>query len=142
MPSGADYPGFAVNSVVISRGRDAVRGALALPAAYSMAFLRQGTEDLLLWMLSTKMMPAVGVLIPIYLLFRVRSLLDTRSGLMIMYTLMNLPIAVWMLFTFFKEIPKEILEAARMDGAAAAGNDVICYCRSPCRGLPRPRCCH
>ena len=75
------------------------------------------TKDLLLWMLSTKMMPAVGVLIPIYLLFRDLGAIDSRWGLTVVYTLMNLPIVVWMLYTFFKEVPKEILEAGRMDGA-------------------------
>jgi len=57
------------------------------------------------------------VLVPIYLIFRDTGLLDTRTGLVIVLTLMNLPIVVWMLYTYFKEIPGEILEAARMDGA-------------------------
>jgi sorbitol/mannitol transport system permease protein len=68
-------------------------------------------------MLSTKMMPPVGALIPVYLLFRDFGLLDTRSGLILVLFLMNLPIVVWMLYTYFKEIPVDILEAARMDGA-------------------------
>ena len=68
-------------------------------------------------MLSTKMLPAVGVLVPIYLLFKRAGLLDTRTGLVIVLMLSNLPIMVWMLFSYFKEIPREILEAARMDGA-------------------------
>ena len=63
------------------------------------------TKDLLLWMLSTKMMPAVGVLVPMYLLFRDTGLLDTRTGLIIVLTLSNLPIVVWMLYSFFKEVP-------------------------------------
>ncbi len=71
-----------------------------------------------MWMLSTKMLPPVGVLIPIYLLFRDAGLLDTRLGLVIVLTLINLPIIIWMLFTYFREIPGEILEAARMDGAS------------------------
>ena len=75
------------------------------------------TKDLLLWMLSTKMMPPVGALIPIYLLFRDMGLLDSRGGLIVVLFLLNLPILIWMLFTYFKEIPGEILEAARMDGA-------------------------
>ncbi len=70
-----------------------------------------------MWMLSTKMMPPVGVLVPMYLLFRDTGLLDTRTGLTGLMTLVNLPIVVWMLFTYFKEIPTDILEAARMDGA-------------------------
>ena len=71
-----------------------------------------------MWMLSTKMMPAVAVLVPIYLIFRDTGLLDSRIGLMIMLMLINLPIVVWMLYTYFREIPGEILEAARMDGAS------------------------
>jgi sorbitol/mannitol transport system permease protein len=72
-------------------------------------------------MLSTKMLPPVGVLVPIYLLFRTAGLLDTRTGLIAIYALMNLPIVVWMLFTFYKEVPQEILEAGRMDGARTLG---------------------
>jgi len=71
-----------------------------------------------LWMLSTKMLPPVGVLVPIYLIFRDGGLLDTRIGLTIVFALINLPIVVWMLYTYFKEVPGEILEAARMDGAS------------------------
>jgi sorbitol/mannitol transport system permease protein len=68
-------------------------------------------------MLSTKMLPAVGVLVPIYLLARDSGMLDTRTGLILIFTLSNLPIVVWMLYSFFKEVPHEILEASRMDGA-------------------------
>jgi sorbitol/mannitol transport system permease protein len=67
-------------------------------------------------MLSTKMLPPVGVLVPIYLIFRDTDLLDTVTGLVIVDTLMNLPIVVWMLFSFFRDIPRDILEAAHMDG--------------------------
>ena len=114
----ADYLSFALNSVAISVGATLLALALAVPAAYAMAFhATERTRGTLLWMLSTKMLPSVGVLVPIYLLFRTLGLLDTRTGLIIVYTLMNLPIVVWMLFTFFKEVPNEILEAGRMDGA-------------------------
>ena len=70
-----------------------------------------------MWMLSTKMMPAVAVMIPLYLLFQRLGLIDTKIGLVVALMLMNLPIIIWMLYTYFKEIPGEILEAARMDGA-------------------------
>ncbi|MCB1399427.1 MAG: carbohydrate ABC transporter permease [Rhodobacteraceae bacterium] len=107
------------NSVVISVGSTLCALAIAIPAAWAMAFVPgRRTKDVLMWMLSTKMMPAVGVLVPIYLIFRDFGLLDTRIGLVIVLTLMNLPIVVWMLYTYFKEIPSEILEAARMDGAS------------------------
>jgi sorbitol/mannitol transport system permease protein len=114
----ADYIHFALNSVIISVGATLLAILIAVPAAYAMAFFPgKRTKDLLLWMLSTKMMPAVGVLVPIYLIFKNLGAIDTRWGLIIVYMLMNLPIVIWMLYTFFKEVPKEILEAGRMDGA-------------------------
>jgi sorbitol/mannitol transport system permease protein len=83
-----------------------------------MAFFpTKRTRSTLLWMLSTKMLPPVGVLVPIYILFRDLGLLDTKIGLIIIYGLINLPIVVWLLYTFFKDVPKEILEAGRIDGA-------------------------
>ena len=116
--SRADYSKFAWNSVVVSFGSTLLALLIAIPSAYSMAFLpTRRTRGTLLWMLSTKMLPSVGVLVPIYLLFRDFGLLDTRTGLTIVYTLMNLPIVVWMLYTFFKDLPRDILEAGRMDGA-------------------------
>jgi sorbitol/mannitol transport system permease protein len=111
-----------MNSVIISVGSTILALIVAVPAAWSMAFSpTKRTKDILMWMLSTKMMPAVAVLMPIYLLFRDLSLLDSRIGLTIMLMLINLPIVVWMLYTYFREIPGEILEAARMDGASLWG---------------------
>ena len=107
-----------MNSVIISLGSTVLGLLIAIPAAWSMAFVPgKRTKDVLMWMLSTKMLPPVGVLIPIYLIFRDTGLLDSRVGLVLVLTLINLPIIVWMLYTYFKEIPGEILEAARMDGA-------------------------
>jgi sorbitol/mannitol transport system permease protein len=115
----ADYFKHMMNSIIVSLGSTLFVLLLAIPAAYSAAFFpTRKTADLLLWMLSTKMMPAVGVLVPIYLLVKNAGLLDTVTSLVIIYTLINLPIGVWMLFSFFKEIPGEIIEAARMDGAS------------------------
>lgn len=114
----SDYFLHFWNSVVISVGSTLLGLLVAVPAAWSMAFVPgKHTRDVLMWMLSTKMLPPVGVLIPIYLLFRDFGLLDSRIGLVIVLTLINLPIIVWMLFTYFREIPGEILEASRMDGA-------------------------
>lgn len=115
----SDYLRYLWNSVIIA-GVSTLLGILvAVPAAWSMAFTpSKRTKDILLWMLSTKMLPAVGVLYPIYLIFIQLNLLDTLTGLIIVLMLINLPIIVWMLYTYFREIPKEILEAARMDGAS------------------------
>jgi sorbitol/mannitol transport system permease protein len=121
----SDYLHHAINSIVIAGGSTLIALLIAIPAAWSMAFApTKRTRDILLWMLSTKMMPPVGVLVPIYLLYRTFGLLDSRGGLIIVLCLGNLPIVVWMLFTYFKEIPKDILEAARMDGATV-GRELI-----------------
>ncbi len=114
----SDYFKHFSNSVIISFGSTLLALIIAIPAAWAMAFVPgKRTKDVLMWMLSTKMLPPVGVLVPIYLIFRDASLLDTRLGLVLVLTLINLPIVIWMLYTYFKEIPGEILEAARMDGA-------------------------
>jgi len=116
--SRSDYFRHFFNSVIISIGSTVLALLIAVPAAWAMAFApTPKTRDLMMWMLSTKMMPAVGVLVPIYLIFKTLGLLDNAWGLMIVLMLMNLPIVVWMLYTYFKEIPVDILEAARMDGA-------------------------
>jgi sorbitol/mannitol transport system permease protein len=114
----SDYLHHALNSIIIAGGSTLIALLIAIPAAWSMAFSpTKRTKDTLLWMLSTKMMPPVGVLVPIYLIYKNFGLLDSRIGLVIILCLGNLPIVIWMLFTYFKEIPRDILEAARMDGA-------------------------
>jgi sorbitol/mannitol transport system permease protein len=114
----SNYIQHVTNSVVISLGSTLLGLLIAVPAAWAAAFApTRRTKNLLMWMLSTKMMPPVGVLVPIYLLFRDWGLLNTLTGLTGLMMLVNLPIVVWMLYTYFKEIPADILEAARMDGA-------------------------
>ena len=114
----SNYIQHVTNSVVISLGSTVLGLLIAVPAAWAAAFApTRRTKNLLMWMLSTKMMPPVGVLVPIYLLFRDWGLLNTLTGLTGLMMLVNLPIVVWMLYTYFKEIPPDILEAARMDGA-------------------------
>ncbi len=114
----SDYLLYARNSLITSLGSTLLGLLIAAPAAYSMAFFRtKRTRDILMWMLSTKMMPAVGALVPIYVLAQTAGMLDSLPALTIVFTLSNLPIMVWMLYTSYKDIPPEILEAARMDGA-------------------------
>lgn len=116
--SRSNYFKHFFNSVVIAGGSTVLALIIAVPAAWSMAFSpSKRTKDILMWMLSTKMMPAVGVLVPIYLIFKSLNLLDNLIGLTVILMLINLPIVVWMLYTYFKEIPVDILEASRMDGA-------------------------
>jgi sorbitol/mannitol transport system permease protein len=121
----SDYPRFFMNSIILSVGSTVLGLLIAIPAAWSMAFVPgKRTKDLLMWMLSTKMMPSAAVLIPMYLIFQRTGLFDTRIGLVLALMLMNLPVIIWMLYTYFKEIPSEILEAARMDGASLK-NEVL-----------------
>jgi sorbitol/mannitol transport system permease protein len=123
--SRSNYLRFASNSIILSIGANVVGLLIAVPAAWSMAFAPgKRTKDLLMWMLSTKMMPAVGVLVPIYLLFKDLGLLDSLFGIGLVLMLLNLPLLVWMLYTYFKEIPVDILEAARMDGASLL-NEIV-----------------
>lgn len=115
----SNYGRFLWNSIIIAGGSTFLGILIAVPAAWSMAFVpSKRTKDILLWMLSTKMLPAVGVLYPIYLICIQFGILDSKIALVFILMLINLPIIVWMLYTYFKEIPGEILEAARMDGAS------------------------
>ena len=115
----SDYLLYAKNSLITSVVSTVVGLVIAAPAAYSMAFFpSRRTKDILMWMLSTKMMPAVGALVPVYVMAQTSHLLDTTFALIVVFMLSNLPLRVWMLYSHFKEIPPEILEAARMDGAS------------------------
>ncbi len=92
--------------------------ALAIPCAYALAFrMIPGWRDSLFFFISTKFLPPVGIIVPIYIIMRDLQLLDNIAALLIMYTAMNLPIAIWMLRSFFEEIPRDILQAAEVDGA-------------------------
>jgi sorbitol/mannitol transport system permease protein len=114
----SDYLLYAQNSLITSVLSTILGLMLAYPAAYAMAFFKgKHTKDILMWMLSTKMMPAVGALVPVYVMAQSTGLLDSRTALVIVFTLSNLPIMVWMLYSYLKEVPHEILEASRMDGA-------------------------
>ena len=114
-----DYTSYALNSIITSFGGTALAMLIAIPSAYAMAFSPgRWTKDILLWMLSTKMLPAVGVLMPIYLICQRLGLLDTRTALAVIFAMINLPIIMMILFNYFREIPKEILEASRMDGTS------------------------
>ena len=91
---------------------------LAVPCAYALAFrMIEGWRDTLFFFISTKFLPPVGIIVPVYIIMRDLQLLDNILALLIMYTAMNLPIAIWMLRSFFEEIPPDVLQAAQVDGA-------------------------
>ena len=117
-----DYWRFATNSVFTSVFATAFTLVVGIPAAYAMAFNpSRATKDILMWMLSTKMLPAAAVLYPMTFLTKGIGLFDTHFLIVIVLSLINLPIVIWMLFTYFKEIPKDIIEAAKMDGVNTWG---------------------
>ncbi|MGZ9810794.1 carbohydrate ABC transporter permease [Pseudoroseicyclus sp. H15] len=126
----SNYARYLWNSVAIAGGSTILGLIVAVPAAWSMAFVPgRRTKDILMWMLSTKMLPAVGVLFPIYLICIQLGILDSKIALIVILMLINLPIIIWMLYTYFREIPGEILEAGRMDGAGL--REEILYILTP-----------
>mgnify|MGYP000209292617 FL=1 len=123
MTENYDYWRFAINSVITSTFATLFALIVGVPAAYAMAFNpSRHTKDILMWMLSTKMLPAAAVLYPMtFLTKNMLGIYDTHFLVILVLCLINLPIVIWMLFTYFKEIPKEIIEAGKMDGVSTWG---------------------
>ena len=123
MTANYDYWRFATNSVITSVFATIFTLVVGVPAAYAMAFYpARRTKDILVWMLSTKMLPAAAVLYPMtFLTKNFLNIFDTHFLVIMVLSLINLPIVIWMLFTYFKEIPKEIIEAGKMDGVSIWG---------------------
>jgi sorbitol/mannitol transport system permease protein len=107
-----------LNSLWATVGSTALVIALGLPAAYALSIRPiEKWTDALFFFLSTRMLPVVGAIVPIYIIARDIHMLDNIWTLVVLYTAMNLPIAVWMLRSFMSEVPTEVLEASRVDGA-------------------------
>ncbi|WP_100447290.1 carbohydrate ABC transporter permease [Glycomyces xiaoerkulensis] len=115
---GRDFAPFLLNSLMASVGSTLLVIVLATPAAYalSLAPIRRW-KDSLFFFISTRMMPPVAIILPLYIIANNVGLLDNVTLLSLVYTAMNLPIAVWMIRSFLLEVPRETLEAARVDGA-------------------------
>ena len=108
-----------LNSLWVTLGSTALVILLALPAAYALSVRPvEKWQDVLFFFLSTRMLPVVGAIVPIYVIARDISMLDNVWTLVVLYTAINLPIAVWMLRSFMSEVPTEVLEASRVDGAS------------------------
>lgn len=114
----ANYLSYFENTTLLAGGSTLLALVLGLPAAYSLAFHpSRHTPKVLSWVLSTKMLPAVGALIPLIVIYKRVSLFDSRVGMILLYAAFNLPLVIWMMRSFFADLPKEILEAAVVDGA-------------------------
>ncbi len=124
-----NFAPFFANSIIASLGSTLLVMVLAVPCAYALAIHRpKSWKNVLFFFISTRFMPPAGIIVPIYIIYSRDgdpwlfggfglNLLGTMTGLIILYIAMNLPIAVWMLRSFFQEIPQDILDAARIDGA-------------------------
>jgi sorbitol/mannitol transport system permease protein len=125
---GINFLPFFQNSIITSLVSTFFVMLLAIPCAYALALYRpKKWKDILFFFISTRFLPAAGVIVPLYIIFHPAgdpwlglpglNLLGTLKGLIVLYTAMNLPIAVWMLRSFFEEVPRDVLDAARVDGA-------------------------
>jgi sorbitol/mannitol transport system permease protein len=111
-----------MNSAVVVLLSTLIVLALAIPAAYALAIKPVAKwRDVLFFFISTKFLPVVASILPLWILARDLELLNTRLVLIVLYTAINLPLAVWMLRSFFVEIPRELIEAAEIDGARLRG---------------------
>src|SRR5690606_33157221 len=113
----SQYVGRLRNSLIIAGTSTILSVGLGLLAAYAFSrFPVPGKDDLLFFILSTRMLPPVVVTIPIFLMYRRLGLSDTHIGLILLYTVFNLSFSVWLLKGFLDEIPREYEEAALVDG--------------------------
>lgn len=113
-----DITPFLLNSAMASVISTLLVLALAVPTAYALSIKPvEKWTDVMFFFLSTKFLPAIAALLPVYLIVKEVGMLDNVWTLIVLYTAMNLPIAVWMMRSFLAEVPKEILEAAEVDGA-------------------------
>lgn len=107
-----------LNSLVIVGSSTLLVLALAIPASYALSIRPvQKWRDVLFFFISTKFLPIVAGILPLWIIARNLGILNTRTVLIILYTAVNLPIAVWMLRSFFAEVPRALVEAAQIDGA-------------------------
>lgn len=105
------------NSVLIAGASTLICLALGIPAAFALSFYEsRRNEGILFWFITTKALPYVAVLVPLFLIFRTLRLLDTPWVLIVVFVGMNTPIVVWMMYQFMKDVPKGIIEAAQVDG--------------------------
>src|SRR6266487_2187784 len=113
-----DFPPYFINSAIASLGSTLLVLILGLPAAYALAIRPvKRARDVLFFFISTRFLPFAASLVPLYLLARDLHLLDNIFALALIYTTINLPLGVWLLRSFLLEIPHDLFEAARVDGA-------------------------
>jgi multiple sugar transport system permease protein len=112
------YRGFdgLINSLIISLAATFLSTSLGTLMAYSLARFNTGGQHLSFWVLSQRFLPPIATVLPIFLIYRAVGLHDTHFGLIIAYTVFTLPVTVWMMFAYFRQMPKSLEEAALVDG--------------------------
>ena len=110
---------FTINSLVIATGATLLGLILGLPAAYSIARYKQNGLGLVI--LTARIMPGISFLVPLYIIFSRLGMIDTYSSLIISHLIVTMPIIVWLMVGFFEDLPRELEEAARVDGASMFG---------------------
>jgi len=112
---------FLGTSVIIAGVSTLLTTALGVACAYAMGRHRAGGRSFSMWILSQRFMPAIALIVPLFILFRKFSLFDTYTGLILLYTTLNLPMAVWLMLGFVRSLPGDLEEAALIDGASYFG---------------------
>jgi multiple sugar transport system permease protein len=116
------YERFFINSIVISVATVVLSLAAGVPAAYSFSRRKfRGQGIVMLWVLSSRILPPVGTVIPFYLIFIRIGLIDTHIGLIIVFLTFNISLVIWIMSAFFDQVPKELDEAAIIDGCSVTG---------------------
>jgi len=110
-----------INSLIVTFGTTGLSLLLSFPAAYSISRFNTGGKNLSYWILSFRMLPPVVFIIPMFVVFFTLNLLDTHIGLIILYLIFNIPLAVWILKSFIEELPRDFEEAAMVDGCTRIG---------------------
>jgi multiple sugar transport system permease protein len=105
-----------INSLIIASAATVLSTVLGTMMAYSLARFNTGGQHLAFWVLSQRFLPPVAIILPVFLLFRNWGLYDTHHGMILLYTLMTLPLTVWMMYAYFRQLPRSLEEAALVDG--------------------------
>ena len=110
---------YLLNSVIVTVSATALAMLFSVPTAFGLVnFKMRGANALADWILSTRMMPPIAAAVPLFVIFRTVGLLDNVLSLIIAFAGFNVPFAVWVSMSFLRRVPKEVLEAARMDGCS------------------------
>src|SRR5512141_1879401 len=106
------------NSLIVTSGATFLALLLGVPAAYSLARFNTGGRNFSFWILSQRFLPPIAIVIPVFLVYRSLHWIDTYHGLILLYAMFNLPYVIWMMRSYFKDVPVEVEESAFVDGAS------------------------